>query len=308
MKNRKQVPEFFKFLQDEICDGLEKLDGTSRFNEDNWTRVKGGGGRTRVIEEGSVFEKGGVNFSEVFGDAPNQIIRTLGLDGEEFENARFYATGLSIVVHPKSPMVPIIHMNIRYFNLTDMEGQQISEWFGGGIDLTPHYVVDTDARFFHEKLKSVCDRFDANYYDKFKPWADEYFFLTHRNESRGIGGIFFDRMVNDNSHTLEQHFEFIQAVGKSFLPIYEELVLRNQNLPFGKKEEEWQAIRRGRYVEFNLVHDRGTRFGLQTEGRTESILMSLPKTATWKYKFKPDKGSKEELTLKKLVKGIAWVK
>ena len=167
-------------------------------------------------------------------------------------------------------------------------------------------MVDKDARFFHEKLKSVCDGFDPNYYDKFKVWADEYFFITHRQESRGVGGIFFDRMANDNSHTMGQHFEFVQAVGNSFLPIYSELVLRNQELSFGKREEEWQAIRRGRYVEFNLVHDRGTKFGLQTDGRTESILMSLPKTASWKYKFKPDKGSKEELTMKKLVKGIAW--
>ncbi|HIA35680.1 MAG TPA: oxygen-dependent coproporphyrinogen oxidase [Flavobacteriales bacterium] len=307
MKNRKHIPEFFKFLQDEICEGLEKLDGTSQFTEDQWKRDGGGGGRTRVIEEGAVFEKGGVNFSEVFGDAPSQIIHTLELDGGEIENAQFYAAGLSIVIHPKSPMVPIIHMNIRYFELTDSDGQQISEWFGGGIDLTPHYVVDKDARFFHENLKSACDRFDANYYDKFKLWADEYFFNTHRQESRGIGGIFFDRMVNDNSHTMEQHFEFVQAVGKSFLPIYGELVLRNKDLPFGKREEEWQAFRRGRYVEFNLIYDRGTKFGLQTGGRTESILMSLPKTASWKYKFKPDKGSKEDLALKKLVKGIAWV-
>ncbi len=307
MKNRKQIPEFFKFLQDEICDGLAKLDGTSQFAEDKWKRDGGGGGRTRVIEEGAVFEKAGVNFSEVFGDAPNQIMHTLELDGIEIENTKFYATGLSIVIHPKSPMVPIIHMNIRYFELNDREGQQISEWFGGGIDLTPHYVVDKDARFFHEKLKSVCDRFDQNYYDKFKLWADDYFFITHRQESRGIGGIFFDRMVNDNTHTMEQHFEFVQEVGSSFLPIYGELVLRNQELPFGKREEEWQAIRRGRYVEFNLVHDRGTKFGLQTGGRTESILMSLPKTASWMYKSKPDKGSKEDLTLQKLVKGIAWV-
>ena len=305
--SKDHISEFFKKLQDEISLGLENLENGSRFKEDLWEREGGGGGRTRVIEDGAVFEKGGVNYSEVFGKAPSQIFKTLEQDDKEIGEAQFYATGLSIVLHPKSPMVPIIHMNIRYFKLSDADGQQISEWFGGGIDLTPHYVVDGDAKYFHQQMQLVCDACDPAYYPKFKQWADDYFYIKHRKETRGIGGIFFDRLTAEEGFDMIHHFEFVKRVGNSFLPTYSALVERNKDLPYGAQEIEWQQLRRGRYVEFNLVYDRGTTFGLQTGGRTESILMSLPKTAEWTYANSPDKGSKEELTLKKLVKGIDWV-
>jgi len=304
---KESISSFFKELQDEISLGLETLDSGSNFKEDLWEREGGGGGRTRVIENGAVFEKGGVNFSEVFGKAPSQIFKTLEQDDKEMGDAQFYATGLSIVIHPRNPMVPIIHMNIRYFKLCDANGNLISEWFGGGMDLTPHYVVDEDAQFFHQQMQLACDTFDPAYYPKFKRWADDYFYIKHREETRGIGGIFFDRLVTEEGFDMNNHFEFVKRVGNAFLPTYSTLVERNKNLPYGQAEIEWQQLRRGRYVEFNLVYDRGTTFGLQTGGRTESILMSLPKTAEWQYANRPAKGSKEELTLKKLVKGINWV-
>ena len=307
MTNKASISGFFKQLQDKICADLEILDNKSSFKEDVWKREGGGGGCTRVIEQGGVFEKCGVNFSEVYGKAPIEIFKTLELEGKEKGQAQFYATGVSIVIHPISPMVPIIHMNTRYFKLTDAKGLQLSEWFGGGIDLTPLYVVDEDAQFFHQQMKLVCDRYDPTCYKKYKSWADDYFYIKHRKETRGIGGIFFDRLVADEHHSMKDHFEFIQEVGNSFYPTYSVIVERNKDFPFGKQEVEWQQLRRGRYVEFNLVYDRGTTFGLQTGGRTESILMSLPETATWKYKFDPESGSKEEQTLKKLVKGIDWI-
>ncbi|MGD1848142.1 MAG: oxygen-dependent coproporphyrinogen oxidase [Salibacteraceae bacterium] len=297
MPDKAQIADWFRHLQDQICQALETEDGKVKFQEDLWQRDGGGGGRTRVIQNGAVFEKGGVNFSAVHGQLPETIQKALKVD-----EADFFATGISIVIHPQSPRVPIIHMNTRYFELSES-----TWWFGGGIDLTPHYIVPEDARFFHQSLKAVCDRFDANYYPKFKTWADDYFFIRHRNETRGIGGIFFDRMVANESHDKTALFEYVKAVGAAFAPTYTELVQRNKHLTFGDQESNFQLFRRGRYVEFNLVYDKGTKFGLDTSGRIESILMSLPNRAGWPYDYQPEAGSAEEATLNLLRKEVDWI-
>ena len=296
---KEAVADWFKGLQDEICTAIEGADGQGKFEEDRWERPGGGGGRTRIIRNGAVIEKGGVNFSAVHGTAPEFLIRQLGLDRES--NPQFFATGVSIVIHPNNPMVPIIHMNVRYFETTGGIA-----WFGGGIDLTPHYVKQEDGRFFHHFLKDVCDKHDPSYYPEFKQWADNYFFIKHRNETRGIGGIFFDQLKANEKFSIDQRFEFVKEVGSAFAPIYTELIKRNKNLPFTDEHKQWQFLRRGRYVEFNLVYDRGTKFGLETDGRTESILMSLPAQANWEYNFVPTPGSAEEATLKLLRKGVDW--
>ncbi|MBK6988342.1 MAG: oxygen-dependent coproporphyrinogen oxidase [Bacteroidetes bacterium] len=293
------ISEWFKGLQDRICSGLEEADGKGVFKEDQWDRVQGGGGRTRIIQNGNVIEKGGVNFSAVFGKAPEFLINQLKAD----ENAQFFATGVSIVIHPSNPHVPIIHMNVRYF---EMSGG--IAWFGGGIDLTPHYVKQKDGEFFHQQLKVACDKHDLEYYPEFKKWADNYFFIKHRQETRGIGGIFFDQLKSSEKYSLEDRWKFVQEIGDSFLPIYTELMKRNRSSVFTDNEKQWQLLRRGRYVEFNLVYDRGTKFGLETDGRTESILMSLPNLAAWEYNFKVELDSPEQQTLGQLKKGIDWVK
>ena len=295
--SKAEIESFFKSLQDEICKGLEEIDEIATFEEDTWIREEGGGGRSRIIQNGKVFEKGGVNFSAVHGPTPKKITEALNLP-----ESRFYATGVSIVIHPINPWVPIIHMNVRYF---EMESGQW--WFGGGIDLTPHYIDKEDASFFHQGLKNVCDQYDASYYPEFKKWADNYFYILHREETRGIGGIFFDRLTEMKEIKREQRFEFVKAVGKTFLPLYKKIVLKNKEKTFGEKERKWQFLRRGRYVEFNLVYDKGTKFGLDTQGRTESILMSLPPHAEWTYNYKPQKGSLEEETLHLLKKNINWI-
>lgn len=309
MKN--EVVEYFKLLQDSICKGLEQLDGSAKFREDLWQREGGGGGRTRVIENGNVFEKGGVNFSEVFGKAPEFMKSEILNPGAE----DFFASGVSLVIHPKSPMVPIIHMNVRYLELSPSpvvgEGQGVKSWFGGGIDLTPVYVDEDDAKYFHQTLKTTCNRFHSDFYPDFKKWADEYFFIRHRNETRGVGGIFFDHIGREPKTLkipLGQFFEFVMAVGNVFLPIYTHLVRKNKDKQFTEKEKKWQLLRRGRYAEFNLVYDRGTKFGLETNGRTESILMSLPPQANWVYNFIPEKDSAEEKTLSLLKKEVDWAK
>jgi len=284
-------------LQDEICKGLETSDGAAVFQEDKWERPGGGGGRTRVIEHGAVLEKGGVNYSAVHGPTPEKIAHALKLDAGEF-----FATGVSIVMHTQNPWVPIIHMNVRYFEMSNGV-----HWFGGGIDVTPHYILPDDAVFFHDKLKRVCDSFDPGYYPTFKKWADDYFYITHRKETRGIGGIFFDRLQGKDEAQFAQYWQFVQAVGKSFLPVYQELIKRNKDKAYTEKEKQWQYLRRGRYVEFNLVYDKGTKFGLDTDGRSESILMSLPPTANWKYNHQPDPGSPEQQTLAWLNKDMDWL-
>lgn len=295
---REEIVEWFKELQDTICKSLEEEDGKAKFHEDLWNRPGGGGGRTRVIQNGNVFEKGGVNYSGVAGTLPENIVKALGVS-----DADFFACGVSIVLHPKNPNVPIIHMNTRYFELSDG-----TYWFGGGIDLTPIYVKDEHAQYFHRQMKSVCDEADASFYEKFKQWADDYFFIKHRDETRGVGGIFFDRL-NEGSCNLDKTeiFAFVKAVGASFAPTYRKIVAEQKGLLATDQQYEWQKIRRGRYVEFNLVYDKGTKFGLETAGRIESILMSLPTTAGWEYNYIPEDGSEEQKTIDKLKKGIDWV-
>lgn len=290
MVDKHEVAEWMQSLQEEICSGLEKADGKAKFKEDVWERPGGGGGKTRVIENGAVIEKGGVNFSAVYGKLDDKIRKTLNIDAQNF-----FATGISIVIHPINPFVPIIHMNTRYFEVDEK-----TNWFGGGIDLTPVYVNKEEIVFFHKELKSTCDKFDPNYYAEFKKWADEYFFLPHRGETRGVGGIFYDRLSADENKSIEILFGFTKEVGKTFLKAYLPLIEKNKSKEFGDREKDWQLLRRGRYVEFNLVYDKGTKFGLETQGRSESILMSLPPLAKWVYDYQPEKGSREEETLEYL--------
>lgn len=294
--NQQEITQFFKELQDEICHTLEKADGHGQFRQDLWERPEGGGGRTRIIQ-GQHIEKGGVNFSAVHGPMPEKISKALGLTGGDF-----YATGVSIVLHPKNPHVPIIHMNVRYFEMSTG-----TWWFGGGIDLTPHYIKAEEAAFFHQSLKEVCDRHHDSYYPEFKRWADDYFYLKHRQETRGIGGIFFDRLSANDTFDKSQRFAFVQDVGKAFCPTYLPLFTPNKDRDFSEQEKQWQFLRRGRYVEFNLVWDRGTKFGLDTNGRTESILMSMPPMAIWEYNHQNQADSPEAKTQGLLKKGIDWV-
>ncbi len=294
---KERAKAFFAQLQDEICTSLEQLDGSGRFREDIWIREEGGGGRTRVLEDGALFEKAGVNFSEVFGKFDDAFAQRLPIgDGSEF-----FATGISLVLHPANPFVPTVHANFRYLE------RGSGSWFGGGTDLTPYYPYLEDAIHFHRTLKNASDEFDPEFYARFKKWCDEYFFLKHRNESRGVGGIFFDYLTGDSerektvangehlpaAHSIESIFEFVQRIGETFLPAYLPIAERRKDERYGEREREFQLIRRGRYVEFNLVYDRGTHFGLQTRGRTESILMSLPPLAKWVYDYQPEPGTRE---------------
>lgn len=297
MPTKDSIAEWFQGLQDRICLALEEADGKALFKEDAWQRQGGGGGRSRSFENGAVIEKGGVNFSSVWGKTPEKIQQALQLQESEF-----YATGVSIVLHPRSPMIPIIHMNVRYFEMDNGPW-----WFGGGIDLTPHYVDKADACWFHEQLRQVCNQHNSNYYPSFKKWADDYFYIRHREETRGIGGIFFDRQTGEGPDARQQLFSFVQDVGEAFAPIYTQLMQKNKVLPYGAEEQRWQRLRRGRYVEFNLVWDKGTKFGLDTEGRTESILMSMPPQADWIYNYQPSANSREAETLSLLKKEIDWI-
>ncbi len=296
--DRKEIEDSYRQIQSLICEKIEHTDGTGKFIKDSWERDGGGGGLTRVMSEGSVLEKAGVNFSAVEGEVTPMMAKNLGMDAKWF-----FATGVSIVMHPHNPHVPIIHMNIRYF-----ETDKGDYWFGGGIDLTPHYVVEKQAKYFHQGLKEVCDRFDSKWYSEFKKQADDYFFIPHRNETRGIGGIFYDHLSEDSNHSKAEILDFSLALGRLFPEVYSFLINENRTKSFSDSEKEWQKLRRGRYVEFNLVYDRGTRFGLLSNGRTESILMSLPKEANWFYDFHPEQGSEEEKTLALLRKEIDWIK
>ena len=297
--DRQEIETYFCGLQDSICAGLEKADGRAAFKEDLWQRNEGGGGKTRIITSGKVIEKGGVNFSAVFGKCPDFLKKEMGLPAKE--ELQFFASGVSIVIHPVNPFVPIIHMNLRYFEAGH------AAWFGGGIDVTPHYMDKDDARFFHSHLKKVCDRFNKSYYPEFKKWADDYFYIRHRDETRGIGGIFFDRLSAGKNITIEQRYAFVKDLGEIFLPMYLHIIDKHKNKKYTDANRRWQMLRRGRYVEFNLVYDRGTKFGLLTNGRTESILMSLPPQACWEYDYTPETGSEEEKNLNFLKKGIEWV-
>jgi coproporphyrinogen III oxidase len=278
-------------LQDRICHALETLDGKARFREDEWTREGGGGGRTRVMEGGALFEKGGVNFSDVHGELPAEIA-----DKTPGEGRAFRATGVSLVLHPATPMVPTVHANFRCLVKSG------AWWFGGGGDLTPYYPFREDVEHFHRTWKTACDRHDASYYPRFKKQCDEYFYLPHRGETRGVGGIFFDYLTGD----FDRLFAFVKDAGDAFIPAYVPIAERRRELPYGEKERDFQLFRRGRYVEFNLIFDRGTIFGLKTGGRIESILMSLPPLTRWGYDVKPEPGSREA-ELYGYLKATDWI-
>jgi coproporphyrinogen III oxidase len=276
---RSRAEGFFRNVQDEITSALEIVDGAEKFFQETWERPGGGGGRTRILTEGAIFEKAGVNFSAVHGDATESTAEN---------KITFFATGVSLVLHPRSPKIPTVHANFRYF-----EQSNGMAWFGGGMDLTPYYLDEEDAFHFHHTLKAACDNHDPSYYPHFKEWCDEYFYIKHREETRGIGGIFFDNLSAIDVHEREKIFAFVQDAAHSFLPAYIPIVEKHKDESYNNEEKHWQLLRRGRYVEFNLVYDRGTRFGLETNGRIESILMSLPTAARWEYDVHPSIGSPE---------------
>ncbi|MDJ0647830.1 MAG: oxygen-dependent coproporphyrinogen oxidase [Xenococcaceae cyanobacterium MO_188.B19] len=319
--SKKRVSDFMKQIQDEICAGLEKLDGKEKFQEDSWEREEGGGGRSRVMKQGAVLEQGGVNFSEVWGKSlPPSILK----QRPEAEGHGFYATGTSMVLHPRNPYVPTIHFNYRYFEAGPVW------WFGGGADLTPYYPFAEDAAHFHRTYKAACDKHHQEYYPVFKRWCDEYFYLKHRGETRGVGGLFFDYQDGQGSlyrgpyqdssaakyskelgditpRSWEELFSFVQECGRSLLPAYLPIAERRKDTEYGERERNFQLYRRGRYVEFNLVYDRGTIFGLQTNGRTESILMSLPPMVRWEYGYQPEPNTPEAELYETFLKPQDWV-
>lgn len=294
--------EYIQILQDRITSKLEAVDGVAQFQEDIWKRTEGGGGRTRVIENGHVFEKGGVNISAVHGQLPKTMQQHFGV-----ADANFFACGLSLVLHPKNPMVPTVHANWRYFEMYDAIGNIVDQWFGGGQDLTPYYLFDEDAKHFHQVCKTACDIHNAEFYPKYKSRCDEYFYNAHRNEARGIGGLFFDYCKANEVIQMQDWYNFVTEIGDSFLDAYVPIVERRKDLDYTEAQRNWQEIRRGRYVEFNLVHDKGTLFGLKTNGRIESILMSLPPHVQWVYDHHPEAGSEEEKLIKVLQNPIDWV-
>ena len=294
--------DYIHNLQNGITTALEAMDGVAKFKEDLWERKAGGGGKTRVIENGGLFEKGGVNTSVVHGTLPESLQHYF-----ETADADFFAAGLSLVLHPKNPFVPTVHANWRYFEIYDRNGTLMDAWFGGGQDLTPYYLFEEDAKHFHQVCKSVCDAHGTNFYDDFKQQCDAYFYNTHRGEARGIGGLFFDRLKANSERAMEDWYHFVTSVGNSFLDAYLPIVSARKAIPYGERERQWQEIRRGRYVEFNLVHDKGTLFGLKTQGRIESILMSLPPTVQWRYDHHPEMGSAEAKLNEVLKHPISWV-
>ncbi len=290
-------------LQDRICHSLQQADGKAVFVEDAWSRPEGGGGKTRVMSNGKVFEKAGVNTSVVFGDVTEGMKAQLKIDG-----ARWFACGLSLVIHPFNPFVPTVHCNYRMFELENEKGELTDRWFGGGTDLTPYYLFDADAKHFHGTYKNVCDGFDAGFYPKFKKTCDDYFVNWHRlEERRGIGGIFYDHERPGKDRDDDFWLRFGMACGDAFIPAYLPIVDKRKTHPFDAAHKHWQEIRRGRYTEFNLIHDRGTLFGLKTNGRTESILMSLPPTVRFEYDHQPSPGSEEEKLLQACLHPRDWV-
>lgn len=293
---------YIQDLQDHITSRLEAVDGQAVFKEDLWQRPGGGGGKTRVIENGKVFEKGGVNISKVYGALPPAMQKHFAV-GE----VDFFACGLSLVLHPVNPMVPTVHANWRYFEMYNKQGKRVDAWFGGGQDLTPYYLFEQDAQHFHQVCKDSCDKHHPDFYTDFKKKCDEYFWNSHRNEARGIGGLFFDYCKPNTQMSLEDWYAFVTEVGDSFLDAYIPIAEKRKNLEYTKEQRKWQEIRRGRYVEFNLVHDRGTLFGLKTNGRIESILMSLPPQVQWVYDHHPKTGSKEEQLVAVLQEPREWI-
>jgi len=280
------VKAYLLALQDSICKGLEQEDGSVKFSEESWERPGGGGGRSRIIENGAVFEKGGVGFSHVMGD---QLPPSATASRPELAGCRWQAMGVSLVMHPNNPFVPTSHANVRLF-VAEKEGMEPVWWFGGGYDLTPYYGFDEDCIHWHQTAKDACDPFGEEVFPKLKKWCDEYFYLKHRNEPRGVGGIFYDDL---NEWDFETTFKFMQSVGDSYLKAYLPIIQQRRDLRFEQQHKDWQEYRRGRYVEFNLVFDRGTIFGLQSGGRTESILMSLPPKVQWKYNYQAEAGTEE---------------
>ncbi|MHC5309692.1 oxygen-dependent coproporphyrinogen oxidase [Myroides sp. LJL116] len=297
--------KFYKYiesLQDTICKELEKCDAKATFVQDIWAREQGGGGRTRVLENGGVFEKAGVNISKVYGALPKEMENYF-----QVKDVDFFACGLSLVIHPRSPKVPTVHANWRYFEMYDKNGEILKSWFGGGQDLTPYYLFEQDAVHFHNVCKQACDKHGEDFYDCFKKQCDQYFWNTHRNEARGIGGLFFDRLEKSPKMSMENWYEFVTEIGDSFLEAYLPIVHRTKDLEVTQENINWQQIRRGRYVEFNLVHDKGTLFGLKTNGRIESILMSLPPIVKWVYDFNAQEGSPEQELIEVLKYPKSWV-
>ena len=297
--------KFFKYLhelQDTITSKLEMIDGSSVFKEDIWKRNEGGGGRTRIIENGAIFEKGGVNISGVHGKLPTSMESYFNV-----KNVDFFACGLSLVLHPKNPMAPTVHANWRYFEMYNKKGDVIDQWFGGGQDLTPYYLFEEDAVHFHQVCKAACDKHNPDFYLTYKNRCDTYFYNSHRKEARGIGGLFFDYCKSSQEISMSQWYDFVKEVGDSFLEAYVPILEKRAQLPFTKDQQNWQEIRRGRYVEFNLVHDKGTLFGLKTNGRVESILMSLPPKVQWVYNHQPAPNSEEEKLIRVLKTPKNWV-
>lgn len=284
--NIEDVKQYLLGLQDAICQQLAEEDGGAQFKEESWEREEGGGGRSRVIENGHVIEKGGVNFSHVFG---KQLPASATANRPELAGRSFQAMGVSLVIHPHNPYVPTSHANVRFF-VAEKEGEEPVWWFGGGFDLTPYYGFEDDVKFWHNTAKQACLPFGDGVYERYKEWCDEYFHLKHRNEPRGVGGLFFDDLNDGN---FEQSFAFMRSVGDHFIKAYRPIMAKRKDTPYGEKQRKFQCYRRGRYVEFNLVFDRGTIFGLQTGGRTESILMSLPPVVHWDYNWQPEEDSEE---------------
>jgi len=294
------VKAFLLDLQHRICAGLEQLDGQASFAADSWTRTEGGGGTSRVLTQGAVFEQAGVNFSHVTGAA---MPASATAHRPELAGRSFEAMGVSLVIHPRNPYIPTTHANVRFF-IAHKDGADPVWWFGGGFDLTPYYPFEEDVREWHQSAKNLCQPFGDDVYPKYKTWCDEYFFLPHRNETRGVGGLFFDDL---NQAGFDKSFDFMQAVGNGFLTAYAPIVERRKETPYGEREREFQLYRRGRYVEFNLVYDRGTLFGLQTGGRTESILMSMPPLVRWQYAYTPEAGTPEADLYDNYLKPRDWV-
>ncbi len=290
------VAEKYKEVQNKACDILDEADGKALFSKDAWTKEIGNG-LTRVMAGGRHIEKAAINFSHVTGNYTERMAKMAGKSGKTFS-----ATGVSSIIHPVNPFVPITHMNIRYF-----ETDSGLSWFGGGIDLTPHYIDKKEASYFHKEIKKVCDQSNTRFYTKFKKWADDYFFITHRNETRGIGGIFFDQLEPEKEYGFDLLLEFTLNIGKLYPILYAELMEQKKDTPYTEQHKAWQLLRRGRYIEFNLVYDRGTKFGLDSGGNTESILVSMPPMASWIYDQVPKAGSAEKETLDMLKKDIDWL-
>lgn len=294
------VKQFLLSMQDDICLALENADQEKKFIQDEWQRDSGGGGRTRVLDDGKIFEQAGVNFSHVTGDS---LPLSATAKRPELAGRSFEAMGVSLVIHPKNPYIPTTHANVRFF-IAEKEGCDPIWWFGGGFDLTPYYPFEEDVIHWHTQSKLACDAIDPDYYNKYKQWCDDYFYLPHRNETRGVGGLFFDDL---NDRGFDHCFAFMQSVGQHFIPAYLPIVEKRQNTSYGERERDFQLYRRGRYVEFNLVYDRGTLFGLQTGGRTESILMSLPPLVKWRYNWQPEPGTEEARLYERYLKPQDWL-